>query len=170
MKVFISASSGVGKSAVIDELSSRGLSAYDADDRTLNLTRLEIRESGEPTEWPKGYVDWHKYSWNANEQVLRELLASNETVFIAGFLGNQENLYHYFDKLIVLTIDRKEHERRLRSRPKRDFGDHEQNLQGRLEKYPMHLAKMVGSGFITVNNAGPVAQTVDEILHVALAV
>ncbi|HEX8226318.1 MAG TPA: AAA family ATPase [Candidatus Saccharimonadales bacterium] len=164
MKVFITASSGVGKSSVINELASRGYTAYDADDRDLELTRLEVAESGELAEWPKGYVDWHYYSWNANEERLKELLATNETVFLAGLLGNQEKLYHYFDKLVALTINPSEHERRLRTRQKRDVGDDEKNIQRRLEKYPMHMAKFIASGFITIDNTGPARQTVDQML------
>ena len=163
MKIFITASSGVGKSTVINELKKRGHTAYDADDRDLHLTRLEIRESGEPVEWPKGYVDWHYYSWNANEQRLQELLESDETVFVCGILGNQEKLYHYFDKLIALSIDPREHERRLLSRPKRDTGDDDLNNQRRLEKYTEHMAKFESAGFIIIDNTGPIEKTVDKI-------
>ncbi len=163
MKVFISASSGVGKSAVISELSDRGYTAYDADDRTLELTRLEDRKTGEPVDWPKGWVDWSKYSWNANENRLKELLDSDETVFIAGILGNQEGLYHYFDKLIALAIDPDEHLRRLRERPKREFGDDEKNNQDRLDKYQMHMGKFAASGFVIIENSGPISQTADQI-------
>ncbi len=163
MKIFITASSGVGKSAVIDELKKRGHTAYDADDRDLYLTRLEIRETGEPVEWPKGFVDWHYYSWNANEQRLQELLESDETVFICGFLGNQEKLYHYFDKLVALSVRPKEHERRLLNRPKRDVGDDDLNNQRRLEKYPEHMDKFEASGFTIIDNSGSIEQTVDKI-------
>ena len=166
MKVFVTASSGVGKSAVIDELAKRGLTALDADDRTLNLTRLEVKETGEPVDWPKGYVDWHYYSWNASEERLTQLLENDETVFLGGLLGNQEELYHYFDKLIALTINPEEHLRRLHSRPKRDVGDDEKNIQRRLDKYGEHMAKFITSGFITVDNSGPVERTVDEIVRI----
>ncbi len=166
MKVFITASSGVGKSAVVNELVERGYTAYDADDRDLELTRLEVRETGKPVEWPGGFVDWTYYAWNANEERLKELLASNSTVFIAGFLGNQEELYHYFDKLIALTINPDVHERRLRSRPKREFGDDDKNNQRRLERYSLHLTKFITSGFVTVDNSGSVQHTVDEIQNI----
>lgn len=166
MKVFITASSGVGKSAVVNELVSRGYSAYDADDEGLNLTRLEIRETGEPVDWPAGYVDWSYYAWNADERRLKELLASDQIVIIAGFLGNQENLYHWFDKLIALTVNPEEHEQRLRTRPKREFGDDDKNNKGRLTKYPIHMAKFIASGFITVDNSESVAKTVDEIQEI----
>ena len=164
MKVFITAVSGVGKSAVVNELVERGLTAYDADDRELHLTRLEVKETGEPVEWPKGFVDWSYYSWNAGEDRLQELLASDDTVFVAGFLGNQESLYHYFDKLIALTLDDPtEHERRLRTRPQRESGDDVLNNQRRLERYSMHMAKFIASGFVTVDNSGSVEQTVNHI-------
>jgi len=166
MKVFITASSGVGKTAVVQELRDRGYTAYDADDRDLHLTRLEVKETGEPVEWPQGYVDWHYYSWNANEERLQELLASGETVFIAGILGNQEKLYHYFDKLVALTINPTAHEQRLHARPKRAVGDDEKNIQRRLERYSGHMVKFIASGFITVDNSGPVEQTVNQIQQI----
>jgi dephospho-CoA kinase len=166
MKVFITSSSGVGKSAVVTELLARGYTAYDADDRDLNLTRLEIKETGEPVDWPEGYVDWQYYSWNASEDRLKELLGTGDTVFIAGFLGNQEKLYHYFDKLIALTVNPEEHTRRLYARPAREFGDHEQNNQRRLEKYSMHLSKFMATGFVIVDNSDPVENTVDQIQQV----
>lgn len=163
MKVFITASSGVGKSAVIDELKKRGYTAYDADDRELHLTRLEIKETGEPVEWPRGFVDWHYYSWNANEDRLQELLASDENVFLGGFLGNQEKLYRYFDKLIALAIDPKEHERRLLSRPKRGVGDDDQNNKRRLEKYSEHMEKFEATGFTIIDSTNSIKRTVNQI-------
>jgi len=166
MKVFITASSGVGKSSVIKELIERGYSAYDADDRRLGLTRLEVKDTGEPVDWPKGFVDWHYYSCNASESRVKELLAGNETVLIAGFLGNQDKLYPLFDTLIALDIGPTEHERRLRSRPKRDVGDDDRNIERRLEKYSAHMSNFVSSGFIVIDNSGPVADTVDQILRI----
>ncbi len=166
MKIFITATSGVGKTAVIEELAKRGYTAYDADDRNLKLTRLEIKDTGEPAEWPLGFVDWHYYSWNAKEDGLKELLKSNETVVIAGQLGNQENFYPYFDKLITLTIDPTEHERRLRARPKRNVGDDERNIQRRLETYSKQMEQYIASGFVPVDNSTPVKETVDQILKV----
>jgi dephospho-CoA kinase len=167
MKIFITASSGVGKSTVINELKKRGRTAYDADDRNLNLTRLEITETGEPVDWPSGYVDWHYYSWNANEQRLQELLDSDKTVFICGFLGNQEKLYHYFDKLVALSVDPQEHERRLRNRPKREAGDDDRNNQRRLDKYPEQIATFKASGFAIIDNTGPLGQVVAQIEELA---
>lgn len=76
--------------------------------------------------------------------------------WVAGFLGNQEKLYHYFDKLIALTVDPIEHERRLSTRPKREFGDDEQNIKRRLEKYSMQMTKFITSGLVVVDNSGPV--------------
>ena len=167
MKVFITAVSGVGKSTVVNELVNRGYTAYDADDSGINLTRLEIKASGEHVEWPKGFVDWTYYAWNANETRLQELLAENDTVFIAGILGNQRKLYHYFDRLIALVLDDpKERERRLTMRPKREFGDDDKNNQRRLERYSQHMAQFAASGLIMVDNSGSIKDTVDQIEQV----
>lgn len=164
--MFISASSGVGKSAVIGRLKELGYTAYDADDRELELTRLELRNTGEPVDWPNGYVDWHHYAWRASEERLISLLSDKDTVFIGGFVDNQEKLYHYFDKLIALTIDPVEHERRLRARPKREHGDDEKNIQRRLDQYNSFIEKFLSAGFILVDNSGSVEDTVKKILDI----
>lgn len=163
MRVFITASSGVGKSAIVNELKNRGYTAYDTDDRGLRLTRLEDSETGKPVAWPKGYIDWRRYSWNVNEEKLQKILANDKTVFLCGIVSNQEKLYHYFDVLIALAIEPAEHERRLRSRPKRDFGDDEQNIRQTLEKYSEHMAKFKAADFTVIDNTQSVSQTVDQI-------
>lgn len=164
MHVYITATSGVGKTTVTDELRARGYTAYDTDN-VPGLTRLEIKETGEPAEWPKGYVDWSYYSWNLQQEMLDEVLNSSESVFLSGLCGNQPDFYTRFGKLIVLTIDPEEHERRLRNRPAREAGDDEQNIQERLRKYPMLLQRFLDSGAILVDNSGSVERTVDEILR-----
>ena len=50
MNVLITGSSGTGKSTVIKELKRRGYTAIDGDEEP-GLSRLEIQETGEPTDW-----------------------------------------------------------------------------------------------------------------------
>ncbi len=59
-----------------------------------------------------------------------------------------------------------EHERRLRSRQKREVGGGEKYIQRRLDKYPLHMDKFVASGFLLVSNTGAMGQTVDQIQQI----
>ncbi|MEO6513673.1 MAG: AAA family ATPase [Candidatus Saccharimonadales bacterium] len=163
-KILITGSSGVGKSTVIQELGRRGYIAIDGDAEP-GLARLEIRETGEPVEWPKGFVDWHAYSWNLQEPVLKRALSRDETMFLGGIYGNQPDYYHLFDKLIVLDVTPEEHLRRLDTRPTRPVGDDNQNIQDKLGKYPILMKRFLDSGFVPVYASGNVAQTVDRILE-----
>ena len=163
MKVLITGSSTVGKSTVARELQLRGYTAIDGDEEP-GLARLEVKATGEPTEWPTGYVDWSYYSWNLQEPVLKKVLARDDTVFLVGISGNQPNFYPLFDKLIVLTVNQEEYARRLKNRPRREAGDSDENMQDRLQKYPILLQRFLDSGAIAIDASGTTDQTVDTIL------
>lgn len=166
MKVFITASSGVGKTSVTNELTHRGFTAFDTD-HVPGMARLELRKTKEPVDWPKsGFIDWKKYEWNIQPAILEEVLAKDETVFLSGICSNQGEFYHKFGKLIVLTVDPEEYLRRMRSRPYRGANDDEVNIQQRVGKYASKLQQFIDTGFIPVDNSGPVEQTVDGILRI----
>ena len=166
MKVFITAQSGVGKTTVTDELVRRGYTAFDTDN-VPGMARLELRETGQPVEWPvSGYIDWKKYGWNIQGGVLDEVLSRGETVFLSGICGNQDEFYSKFDKLVVLTVEHDEYLRRMRTRPHRGASDEEINIQQRIGKYATKLQQFIDSGFVTVDNSGAVEQTVDQILSI----
>lgn len=164
MKILITGSSTVGKSTVARELQKRGYTAIDGDEEP-GLVRLEIKATGKPAEWPKGYVDWSHYSWNLQEPELKEVLARDDTVFLVGIYGNQPEFYSLFDKLVVLTVDKAEYARRLANRPRRDAGDSDENMQDRLQKYPILLQRFLDAGATAVDASGTTPETVDAILR-----
>ena len=165
MKVLITGSSGVGKSTVIAELAKRGFTAVDGDEEP-DLSRLEVTATGEPTDWPDKFVDWSYNSWNFNEQILKKVLARNETVFLGAFNGNQTEYYNLFDRLIVLTVDPEEHLRRMLSRPRQSVNDGPENVTERVKKYPILLQRLLDSGAIPVDSSSTPDKTVDAILKV----
>lgn len=165
MYVFISGPSGVGKTTVTNELVRRGQIAYDIDN-VPGLARLELRDTGEPSEWPKGYIDWGKYAWNVQPAVLDEVLSRHKSLFLSGIFGNQPDFYHKFGKLIVLTVDPDQYLHQMRTRPYRGYNDDEINIQQRVAKYAGKIQQFTESGFIPVDNFRPVEQTVDEILRI----
>jgi broad-specificity NMP kinase len=166
MRVFITGSSGVGKTAVTNELARRGFAAFDAD-TVPGLSRLEISATGEPVEWPtSGFIDWKTYSWNIQAPALDELLAQHESIFLSGVCGNQDKFYDKFDALVVLTLTPEEHLKRMRSRPYRGANDDEVNIQHRLTKYATMLENFIADGFTPVDNSEAPSKAADQILRI----
>lgn len=165
MKVLVTGSSTVGKSTVAAELNRQGITAFDGDD-VPGLCRLEVKDTGEPADWPEGFVDWSYYSWNLQEPQLTDLLTQADPVVLAGIYGNQPRFYPFFDKLIVLTITPEEHARRLQHRPRRTAGDSDENMEDRIRKYPILLQRFLDAGAIPVDASGTVEQTAATIIRI----
>lgn len=163
MKVLITGSSGIGKSTAIKELKRRGFTAYDTDDLP-RVTRLEIKETGQPVEWPKvkEYMDWDYYAWNWQESGLKKLLASDDDVFIAAIVHNQADFYQLFDRIVVLTVDLVNLRSRIENRTRHPFGH--KNIEQMLRNHPSREAKLIALGAIPIDGSGPVEKTVDAVL------
>ena len=169
MHVFISGSSGVGKTAVINELAERGYAAFDTD-HVPGLARLELSATGEPVDWPEsGYIDWEKYAWNIQAPVFEELITNKNDLILSGICHNQAQFYDKFDRLIVLTVAPEEYLRRMRERPYRGANDDEINIKQRVNRYATKLQQFIDAGFTPVSNTGSPAKTADEILRIAHA-
>lgn len=167
MKIFISGNSGLGKSTVMNELAHRGFAAIDGDEEP-GLARFELKATGKPVSWPKGFVDWSKYSWNLQADKLQEVLGRSDDVFIGGIYNNQTDFYRIFDKLLVLAVSREEHARRLASRKPREFGDGPQNNEERLNKQLAIRQRMLDAGATEIDASGTPAQTADRILEATI--
>ncbi|HSX43053.1 MAG TPA: AAA family ATPase [Candidatus Saccharimonadales bacterium] len=164
-KVFITGSGGVGKSTIIQRLQERGFTAYDTDDMP-GVTRLE-NLVGEHVDWPEDYVDWNKYRWNWQRTAIEKLLASSETVFLGAHPSNWADFVHVFDVMIVLSIDTKTHEHRLRTRNTHTYGQGEQNIREQMYAQNQERAAFLAAGAIEVANNHSVDTVVDEILSIA---
>jgi dephospho-CoA kinase len=103
MRVLITGMSGVGKSALVEELRRRGHAAYDADDHGFS----EPREDG-------------RWGWRADR--VADLLAQHAggTLFFAGTSEEQATLP--FDRRILLTAPRDVLVARLRTRTTNRYG------------------------------------------------
>ena len=103
-RFLITGRQGSGKTTVIRRLQELGYTAYNTDELE-GVTKLQDRLTGEVIGWPEGVVDWNKYAWNWQEEPLKQLLASDDTVFVGAVVGNQRDFYPLFDKIFVLTLD-----------------------------------------------------------------
>lgn len=102
-KYLITGRQGSGKTTVIKLLQKMGYTAYNTDDLP-EVTKLQNIQTGETVSWPKNKVDWSRFAWNWQEEALKKILDSDETVFVGAVVSNQLTFYPLFDKIFVLIV------------------------------------------------------------------
>ena len=164
MKILITGRQGTGKTTVIKELQARGFTAYNTDDMP-EVTQLRNQKTGEQVDWPKGSPDWSKLEWTWDEAALKELLASDEHVFIGAVVHKQADYYPLFDHIFAMQVDADSLRERLKT--------HEHGYASRPEEFERiltdHQAKQEAfvkrEGAIPLNNMRPIAEVVDDLLQ-----
>lgn len=159
-KYLITGRPGSGKTTVIEALKQRGFQAFNTDDMP-EVTRLEEQETGKSVPWPEGAVDWKKYIWNWQEAGLRNLLQSEDDIFIGAIVGNQQKFYPLFDKIFALTISTKTLRQRL------DSHTHPRTVQEKEQAIAAHYdkqARFKKQGLILIPADGSVDEIIDNIL------
>jgi broad-specificity NMP kinase len=163
-KYLITGEAGSGKTTVIQELQGRGYAAYNTD--TLpDVTRLVDLQSGKLVdEWPQRPVDWSRYDWKWLEPGLKKLLNSADTVFIGAVVGNQEEFYPLFDKVLALIVDSETLKHRLLTLREHDYGKHPDELAGILASHAAREAGFMAKGALPIDSTQPLETVVETIL------
>ena len=160
---------GTGKSEVTRALADRGYNAYDLEDLP-GIVRLEVKATGEPTNWPEGYVDWEYYAWNLQGPALEKFLGAQGTkdVFVSVSATNQSQFYHLFDTVFALVVsDPEEHRRRLKNRNVHEYGQTDENIERNIAASTEKTAKYIADGALPIDNMRPLDDVVSEILALA---
>ncbi len=162
-KVLITGSPGVGKTTIIHELQKLGHTAYDTDELP-DVTRLEVKATGEPTEWPKGIVDWESYAWSLQKKGLIKLLESDNDVYIGSVTSNQHEFYDLFDVVIGLYVESETHLKRLQSRPEREFNNSPDAHERIISRAKAKKELFESQGAIMIENSGLPNDTAQKII------
>ena len=164
VKYFITGMPGSGKSSVVHELKRRGYTAYDTDD-VDGVTRLEDKVSGKPIPWPDGPADFEHHAWRWQGEKLKQLLASDELVYIGASVANQGDYYNLFDGLIALIIDGDTMEQRLALRTNNSFGNHPQERADMHKIHERSNQQLTDAGAFLIDAAQPLEKVVEDILN-----
>ena len=92
-KYLIAGPPGSGKSSVIRELQSKNITAYDADSYP-GMTLLEDN-NGNHVPWPSGAIDWKKYQWNWQLDLVRKMLKTKKNVFTDNFFITRKRDFNF---------------------------------------------------------------------------
>lgn len=165
-KILITGRPGTGKSTVAAALAAHGYNSFDLEE-VPGIVRLELQTTGEPAEWPTGYVDWSVYAWNLQAEPLKSFLnAHNDTdLYVAVSASNQADYYDLFDIVFVLTLDSPEALRyRLEHRDVHEFNQGPENIQKAVENYTVKTAQIIEDGCIPLDNTMPLDSVINTLV------
>jgi broad-specificity NMP kinase len=164
-KFLITGRQGSGKTTVIKRLQELGYTAYNTDELE-GVIELQDMLTGEEISWPDGTVDWTKYEWNWQDKPLKQLLASNDTVFVGAVVTNQRYFYPLFDKVFVLTLAKDTLKKRLQTHEHKSH-----HLPGEIERiiatHEVKQKKFIEDGGLAITADRTINEIVDDILHQA---
>jgi dephospho-CoA kinase len=158
--------SGVGKTAVAEELEQRGFHVVHGD-RTLAY--IGDPETGEPLVRPicsseAERVAWLNKHWIWPVETVKFLITSQRhpITFFCGTSRNAHSFIDLFDAVFVLKVDLETLKQRLAKRPENEFGGRpaEQQLIAQLHVTQEDIPKQG----IVINAEASVSQVVDKIL------
>ena len=167
--IFITGNSGVGKSAVREELQRRGYEAHDTDENDLSSWRQKLtgRPVIRPTDSSDRTNEWYAdHEWQMSRQKVEELAkhAKNKLVFLCGSPTNADDMLDLYDQVVCLTLDKATLQNRIANRTDNDFGKAPDELNSILGWHESFEDRYRQRGCTMIDASNPVAEVVDDIL------
>jgi broad-specificity NMP kinase len=170
--VWVTGTSGAGKSSVCALLKSRGLWTVDADWEGYN--HWVDRESGRvvadpPYPPPPGWLD--RFAWKISRAHVEALAVSarGETAFLCGSVENEADVWDLFDLVICVVIDDETLRERLLTRTTNAFGKHPEELAAALRHNAGLESAYRRRGATIIDGGQPLEEVADAVLDQVLA-
>ncbi len=162
---YITGIAGTGKSTVAEELQKHGKTSYDIDSKGICHWRHKLtkKKSEYYTGIGKKFLETHEYI--CDEEKLKELIRSNQDIFIVGICANQNDLFKYFDKIFLLYCSTETFVKRINERTGPNQFGKDASEQEQLIVWSKDLNKTTqDSGGIPINTEESVEKVVESIL------
>jgi hypothetical protein len=168
--VWVTGSSGVGKSTVCALLKSRGALAFDADFE--GFSHWVDRTSGQiitdpPYPTPGGWLD--RFAWRISRAEVETLSTRmhDKTAFLCGSAENEVTVWDLFDHMVCLVADNETLGDRLGTRTTNAFGKHPEELAAALGWNDDVEPTYRRQGATIVDGTQPPPEVADAILRAA---
>lgn len=168
--VWVTGSSGAGKSTVCALLKNRGEPAFDADwdgyshwvDRT---TGQVVADPPDPV--PAGWLA--RFAWRISRTEVEALAARmpDRTAFLCGLAENEAEVRDLFDLVVCVVVDNRTLRDRLLTRTTNSFGRHPEELAAALGYNNRAESAYRRLGATIIDGRQPPAEVADEILAAA---
>ncbi|WP_337590405.1 AAA family ATPase [Kribbella soli] len=161
--VYLTGSSGVGKTAVGEELRRRGYAVYDVDADGLarwfeNGTGVEVRmPSYRDDAW------FAENTYRLPVETVRRIADAGGLAFICGTVGNDNEIWDLFDTVISLSVDAATLRRRLVGR-RGAFGSSGPELERVLAWHAQVDADNSRYGALLVDANASIPEVADHVL------
>jgi dephospho-CoA kinase len=168
--VWVTGSSGTGKSTVCALLTSQGELALDADwegynrwvDRTSGEVALDVAD---PV--PAGWLA--RFGWRISRAKVEALArkARDKTAFLCGCVENERDVWDLFDLVVCVVVDDKTLRDRLLTRTTNAFGQHPEELAAALAHNARAESAYRRVGATIIDGTLSPAEVADAILAAA---
>ncbi|MCB9815178.1 AAA family ATPase [Candidatus Nomurabacteria bacterium] len=167
-KIFVAGVSGVGKSTVAKELSSRCIRVIDVDTvpglcSWFDLSTGEKATSRNTDSINDKFMDEHDY--RCDIQKLKEMLdQSEEDIFVFGNVGDNSNFLPLFDTVLLLQCSAETQIERLKTRNTNSFGK-DPSVHPRILKWKKILdGLMIEAGAKVINTERSLEEVVEDVM------
>lgn len=168
--MWVTGSSGSGKSSVCEVLTGQGYRAVDADGEGYShwvdrITDEAVFDAPYPV--PPGWLE--QFAWKIDVERVERLAAtaSSGVTFLCGSVENELDVWPYFDLVVCLVIDDETLRHRLATRTTNEFGKHPGELEAALARNQDAEAQYRKLGCTTVDATRPLDAVVRDVLAVA---
>jgi hypothetical protein len=165
--VWVTGSSGVGKSTVQQSLTSRGELAIEAD--WEGYSQWVDRASGQPVTdppypVPPGWLE--RFAWRISRSRVEDLSArvGTRTAFLCGSAENEVEVRDLFDLLVCLVVDNETLRRRLQTRTTNAFGRNPDELAAALAANDHAESTYRRLGATIIDGTRPLVEVTDATL------
>lgn len=165
MLIYITGTSGSGKSTVGKVLKNRGFETYDVDeDGFAAHYNKETGQKVEKTSHSKAWNDEH--AWMISRDMVEGLAKkpNKSKVFLCGVASNDVEVFDLFDLIIALSVDDETTRQRLGGRADRDFGKSEDELHLVLNWNQYAEREYRSYGATIIDAMRPIDHVVDDVL------